>query len=41
MFDYWHEGEGSNIFSIISMGIFALICRVILWVEETKHQTSE
>jgi len=41
MFDYWHEGEGSNIFSIISMGIFALICRVILWIEETKHQTYE
>lgn len=29
-FDYWHEGDGSQIFSLISILIFGLFCRFLL-----------
>ncbi|WP_041429225.1 archaeosortase/exosortase family protein [Synechococcus sp. PCC 7502] len=33
-FDYWHEGMGEQVFSIISMVLFGLLCE---WIWEQTH----
>lgn len=39
-FDYWHKGDGSLIFSLISVSIFGLFCFFILRLEESSDQDS-
>lgn len=36
-FDYWHQGDGSQIFSLISILIFGLFCRFILLQDNPKN----
>jgi len=40
-FRYWHEGEGSNIFSIITMLLFGLFCRFLLTERVEKNVSEE
>lgn len=37
-FDYWHTGGGSQIFSVISIAIFALFCNLLIRPYETNKQ---
>ena len=37
-FQYWHEGDGSNIFPIISMLLFALFCIMIIRAHEARSR---
>ena len=39
-FEYWHTGNGSLIFSMISVLIFGLFCLVLLRLDEPKKQDS-
>jgi cyanoexosortase A len=36
-FDYWHQGEGSLIFSMISTSLFGLFCLVSLRLDKTNR----
>jgi cyanoexosortase A len=29
-FEYWHSGDGSNLFSLVTMGLFGLFCYLLL-----------
>lgn len=37
-FQYWHEGDGSNIFPILSMLLFTLFCIVLIQPHEKRPQ---
>lgn len=39
--DYWHVGDGSLIFSMISVGLFGLFCYFLLRLENREPQTTE
>lgn len=39
-FKYWHQGDGSLIFSMISVLIFGLFCFFVLRLDEPKNQDS-
>lgn len=39
-FDYWHEGDGSQIFSLISIFIFGLLCRFLLQQDSSADLSS-
>jgi cyanoexosortase A len=39
-FDYWHQGDGSQIFSLISILIFGLFCRFILLQDNPENSES-
>ncbi|MDM9379967.1 cyanoexosortase A [Chlorogloeopsis sp. ULAP01] len=39
-FDYWHKGDGSHIFGIISLLIFGLFCLFIIQQSRTKNQNT-
>jgi cyanoexosortase A len=39
-FDYWHSGDGSLLFSIISVLIFGLFCWFLIGHNESKNQDS-
>ena len=39
-FQYWHKGDGSLIFSMISVLIFGLFCLFLLQLDEAKNQDS-
>lgn len=40
-FDYWHSGNGSLLFSIISVLIFGLFCWFLIGHNESKNQDSK
>lgn len=37
-FAYWHEGDGSLIFSLIAVALFFLFCWFLLWINKAKSQ---
>jgi len=39
-FEYWHQGGGSQIFSLILIGLFGWFCRSLLRQHETNHRSS-
>lgn len=39
-FDYWHQGDGSQIFSLISILIFGLFCRLLLKQDNSTDLSS-
>lgn len=39
-FDYWHQGDGSQIFSLISILIFGLFCRLLLQQDNSTDLSS-
>lgn len=39
-FEYWHTGDGAQIFSLISALIFGLFCFLMLRLDEDKNQES-
>jgi len=39
-FDYWHQGDGSQIFSLISILIFGLFCRFLLPQDNPNNSPS-
>ena len=39
-FDYWHQGDGSQIFSLISILIFGLFCRFLLQQDKSADVSS-
>lgn len=40
-FEYWHTGEGSNLFSLVTMGLFGLFCFLLLPREDTEPRDPE
>ncbi|MEM7555159.1 MAG: cyanoexosortase A [Cyanobacteria bacterium P01_A01_bin.84] len=41
VFDYWHHGDGSLIFSTISVTLLGLFCWLILEQNQTKHSKTQ
>lgn len=39
-FEYWHKGDGSLIFSLVSVSIFGLFCLFLLRLDEPGNQDS-
>jgi len=39
-FEYWHKGDGSQIFSLISALLLGLFCFLLLRLDESKQQES-
>jgi exosortase/archaeosortase family protein len=39
-FDYWHEGTGSNIFSLVTMMLFGLFCKFMIQSEPPEPPES-
>lgn len=36
-FEYWHQGTGSQIFSLVTMVLFGLFCRYLWQLGESRH----
>ena len=41
VFDYWHFGQGSLIFSVIAVGILGLFCWFAILRDEPKKEDAE
>ncbi len=37
-FEYWHQGDGSNIFSVVAMLAFGVFCRYGIWREAAESR---